>query len=567
MTATVAIIELIGYVILLLWGMHMVQSGVVRAFGSRLRRVIGRTLRNRFAAVAAGVIVTAMLQSSTATAMMTTSLAADGTVALIPALAVMLGANVGTALVVKALSFDVSWVSPLLLIAGYVAFRRGRRGMIHDLGRVGIGLGLMLLALHQLVVTIQPVETAPVLGQLLGALTREPLLDMAFAALLTWAAHSSVAVMLLLASLAAGNVITPVAAIALVLGANLGGAVPPVLEATTGDPASRRLPIGNLVFRALGCLVVLPFAHPIAEALWQFDPDPGAAVVNFHVAFNVVLAGIFVGLLGPAATLLTRIMPDRKKADDPALPLHLDESALDTPYLALTYASREVLRMADLVELMLRRLLKSVIGNDQDALKEVARNGKALDRLQEAVKAYLTQLGTDTLPAADAERHAHILDFVVNLGHAGDIIERGLADAASRKAKRGLALPKDDAADFDAFHQRVLEDLRLATSTFMTEDLRSAQHLLDAKRQLNAMERATGRRHLTRLEAREPGGLEASTLHLTMLRDLRRVNSHVSAIAYDVLGLVDTQESGDEPVSDGVEQVAQESPRLATPGL
>jgi phosphate:Na+ symporter len=442
MTATRAIIELVGYVILLLWGMHMVQSGVVRAFGSKLRRVIGHTLRNRFGAVAAGAIVTAFLQSSTATAMMTTSLAAEGTVELVPALAVMLGANIGTALVVKALSFDVSWLSPLLVIAGYTAFRRGRRGLIHDLGRVGIGLGLMLLALHQLVVTVQPVETAPVLGQLLGALTREPLLDMALAALLTWAAHSSVAVMLLLVSLSAGNVITPVAAIALVLGANLGGAIAPVLEAPSDDRASRRLPIGNLAFRALGCVAVLPFVHPIAETLWQSDPDPAAAIVNFHVAFNIVLAVVFVGLLGPAARLLTLALPDRKiMADDPALPQYLDEAALDTPYLALTHASREALRMADLVELMLRRLLQSVISNDQSALKDLARN-KALDRLQKAVKAYLTHLGTDSLSDTDSQRHAHILDFVVNLGHAGDIIERGLADAAMRKTKRGLLLPK-----------------------------------------------------------------------------------------------------------------------------
>ena len=283
MIATIALIELVGYVILLLWGMHMVQSGVVRAFGSNLRRVIGRTLRNRFAAIGAGLVVTALLQSSTATAMMTTSLAADGIVALVPALAVMLGANIGTALIVKVLSFDVSWVSPLLLTAGYVAFRHGRKGTVHDIGRVGIGLGLMLLGLHQLVLTIQPIQTAPVLGEILRVLTHEPLLDLALAALLTWAAHSSVAVMLLLASLAAGNVITPVAAIALVLGANLGGAIPPLLEAPRADPASRRLPIGNLAFRAIGCALALPFAQPIAQAMWRLTPNGAAAVVNFHI--------------------------------------------------------------------------------------------------------------------------------------------------------------------------------------------------------------------------------------------------------------------------------------------
>jgi len=548
MIATIALVQLVGYVVLLLWGMHMVQSGIVRAFGSGLRRAIGRTLRNRFAAVGAGLAVTALLQSSTATAMMTTSLAANGMVALVPALAVMLGANIGTALIVKALSFDVSWVAPLLLTAGYVAFRRDRKGMVRDLGRVGIGLGLMLLALHQLVVTIQPVQTAPVLGALLGALTREPLLDLALAALLTWAAHSSVAVMLLLASLAAGNVITPVAAIALVLGANLGGAIPPVLEAPGVDPASRRLPIGNLAFRALGCLVALPFAQPIAEALWQLDPDPAASVVNFHIAFNLILAVVFVGLLDPAARLLTRLMPEQpRNTENAAQPLYLDAAVLDTPYLALTNTSREVLRMADLVDVMLRKLLQAVIGNHPEPLKELVHTGKALDRLLEALKAYLTQLGADGLSEADAQRHGHVLDFAVNLGHAGDIIERSLADAAARKAKRGLVLTKEDEADLRVFHGRVLDDLRLASSTFMAEDARSAQSLLDAKRGLNAMERATGRRHLGRLEARTPGGLEGSTLHLAILRDLRRVNSHVSTIAYDVLGLADPLESQGEP--------------------
>jgi phosphate:Na+ symporter len=550
MIATIALIELVGYVVLLLWGMHMVQSGVVRAFGSNLRRVIGRTLSNRFAAVAAGLVVTAMLQSSTATAMMTTSLAADGTVALVPALAVMLGANVGTALIVKALSFDVSWIVPILMIAGYLAFRRGRKGVVHDLGRVGIGLGLMLLALHQLVVTIEPVQTAPVLGELLGALTREPLLDMALAAILTWAAHSSIASILLIMSLAAGNVITPVAAIALVLGANIGGAIPPVLEATTSDPASRRLPIGNLAFRAIGAAIALPFARPIAALLWQANPHPSADVVDFHIAFNLALAVGFVGILDPAARVLAIVLPEQpKKADSMAGPLYLEEAVRDVPYLALINASREALRMGDLVDAMLRLLLQALVANDLEALKELARNGKALDGLQEAVKAYLTQLGTDQLSDADARRHSHILEFSVNLGHAGDIIERGLADAASRKMKREIVLHPEDEADLRSFHACVLEDLRLAMASLMTEDRRSSQSLLDAKRNLNAMERAVRRRHLNRLEGRPKGDLEASTLYLAILRDLRRVNSHLAAVAYDVLGLSDAQEAADEPAA------------------
>ena len=550
MIATIALIELVGYVVLLLWGMHMVQSGIVRAFGSNLRAVIGRTLHNRFAAVGAGLAVTVLLQSSTATAMMTTSLAAGGLVELVPALAVMLGANVGTALIVKLLSFDISWIAPLLLIAGYVAFRKARRGIPHDLGRVGIGLGLMLLALHQLVSTIEPVQTAPPLKVLLGALTGEPLLDLALAAVLTWAAHSSIAVMLLIASLAAGGVVTLPAAIALVLGANLGGTIPPVLESPQTDPEGRCLPIGNMSIRAAGCLAILPFIHPIAALLSRFDPNAASSAVDFHILFNLVLTLVFVWLLDPVARLLKQVLPAKQKPADVAAPLYLEAAALDTPYLALTNASREALRMADLVEVMLQQFHKAASAGDTQAIKDLVYAGKVLDRLQEAVKAYLTQLGTDGLSSTDAVRHALVLDFAVNLGHAGDIIERSLAEAAARKAKRGLAMPVEDTDDLTTFVTRVQEDLRMAESTFMTEDTRSADKLLERKRQLNAMERATSRRHLARLKAHQPEELEASTIHLTMLRDLRRVNSHISGVAYDVLGLMDPSDQGDSPVQE-----------------
>src|ERR1700761_6818318 len=198
MIGSLMILTLVGHVVLLLWGMRMVQSGIERAFGSNLRRVLGRALRNRLVAVGAGAAVTMLLQSSTATALMVTSFSARGAVDLIPALSVMLGANVGTAVIVKALSFNISWVSPLLLLIGYGAFKRSPKGRLRDLGRVGIGLGLMLLALHGLVETIQPVSGEPILGQILREVTGDPVLDLVLAAGLTFAAHSSVAIMLLL---------------------------------------------------------------------------------------------------------------------------------------------------------------------------------------------------------------------------------------------------------------------------------------------------------------------------------------------------------------------------------
>src|ERR1700728_3009127 len=251
------LIELAGSVALVLWGVHMVQTGVQRAFGARLRSFLGSALRNRLKAFFAGIGVTTLLQSSTATGLMVTGFAAGGLVDLVPALAVMLGANVGTTLIVQVLSFNVAEIAPALILIGVLMFRRASAGP-RDFGRVLIGLGLLLMALHQFVGLLDPYEDAPSLRMLRGAVSTQPVLDVILAAGLTWAAHSSVAVVLLTMSFAAKGVVPPEAAFALVLGANLGTAINPVLEGGAGDdPAARRLPIGNLINRTIGVAVAL----------------------------------------------------------------------------------------------------------------------------------------------------------------------------------------------------------------------------------------------------------------------------------------------------------------------
>lgn len=549
MSASYLLLALAGHVVLLLWGARMVQTGIVRAFGSDLRRVLGAGLQSRWLALAGGIAVTALLQSSTATALMTTSFAADGLVALVPALAVMLGANIGTALMVKLLTFDISWLSPVLLVLGYAGFKRGsgsaRKGRLQNLGRVGLGLGLMLLALRLLVETMRPAEAAPLLRELLDALTAEPVLDLLLAGLLTWAAHSSVAIMLMIVPLAAAGAITPVASLALVLGANLGSAIAPVLEAGSGG-AGRRLPLGNLAFRAIGCLIALPLLAPAARLLGQLGGNAGAQAVYFHLGFNLALAALFIGLLDPAAKLLVRLLPEPPRGADPGRPLYLDAKALETPYLALANAARETLRMGDLVEAMLRRSLEALLDGRREAADEVGRQARALESLGEAVKAYLTRIGTDGLAEADARRCQAILEFAVNLDHAGAIAERNLLEAGRRMAKRQLSFDSADRADLLGFHQAVLEDLRLALSTFLAEDARGAQLLVEAKRRMSERERAAAQAHLGRLAPDRADALECSALHLGALRDLRRINSCLASVGYAVLDRPDP-----EPAAEG----------------
>jgi len=533
---SVVLLDLMGGVALLLWGLHMVQSGILRAFGPDLRTLLAGALRNRFAAFAAGIGLTALLQSSTATALITSSFTTEGLVSLVPALAIMLGANVGTTLIVQVLSFNISAAAPVLFIIGLVAFRSGARSRIKDIGRVAIGLGLMLLALHILLDTLAPAENAPGMRVFMNAITGDPVLCIVIGAVVTWAVHSSVASVLLIMSLAYAHFITPYASLALVLGANLGSAINPVFEGARRDnPASYRLPVGNLVNRLIGVVVVAPFLGPIAQLLETWQPDLAKMTAGFHIAFNVVTALIFIGLLDGMAQLLRKLFPNRVHATDLSRPRYLDESALETPSLALADAARETLHMGDLVEVMLRKVMAAMMTNDRALVDEVSRMDNRVDNLDEAIKLYVTKLTRGSLDEREGQRAMEIISFAINLEHMGDIIDKNLSELATKKIKRRFQFSPEGAEELSAFHKRTMESLRIAFGVFMSGDVNEARKLLAEKANLRNIELAATERHLDRLREGRPESIETTSLHLDVLRDLRRIHSHICSVAYPVL--------------------------------
>ncbi|WP_314959636.1 Na/Pi cotransporter family protein [Bradyrhizobium cosmicum] len=533
---TLVLLDLMGGVALLLWGLHMVQSGILRAFGPDLRRLLGKALGNRASAFAAGLGLTALLQSSTATALLTSSFAAEGLLSLVAALAIMLGANVGTTLIVQALSFNIAAVAPVLFVLGLVAFRSGPRSRIKDIGRISIGLGLMLLSLHILLDTLAPAENAPGARVIMSAITGDPILCIVIAALVTWAVHSSVASVLLIMSLAYAQFVTPYAALALVLGANLGSAINPVFEgANRDDPASYRLPVGNLINRVIGIALVLPFLGPIAEHMHAWQPDLARMTAAFHIAFNVGTAVLFIGLLDTMSRLLTRLLPDRVQETDPARPRYLDETALETPSLALADAARETLRMGDFVEVMLRNVMAAMMTGDRALVDQVSKMDNVVDGLDEAIKLYVTKLMRGSLDESEGRRAMEIISFAINLEHIGDIIDKSLSELATKKIKRRFQFSAEGAEELAAFHKRTMDSLRIAFGVFMSGDANEARKLLAEKTALRNTELAAVERHLDRLREGRPQTIETTSLHLDVLRDLRRIHSHICSVAYPVL--------------------------------
>jgi phosphate:Na+ symporter len=529
------VLNVLGSVTLLLWGVRMVRTGLTRAFGAALRRGIAACSRNRFTAFAGGLGITGLLQSSTATALLVASFAGRGLIALSIALSVMLGANVGTTLTSQVLSFDLGWLSPLMIAVGVITFLSSEQDKAHHLGRVAIGLGLMLLSLRLLSLATDPLRTSPAFIATLESMQDEYVIAAILGTLATWFVHSSLSTVLLVMSFAASGIVSPPLALALVIGANVGGALAPYMAQSGSDVAARRVPLGNLITRLVTGVALLAVIGPAVHWLSFIDPSPARLTVNFHTAFSVIAAIVFLPLTEPLANLCRRLLPDKPVVDDPGKPRHLDPDVLDSPAEALGCALRETLNLGDRVADMLRGTIDVFERNDGKAVKAIEAADDAVDRLYEAIKLYLIQTSRTELGEEDGKRYIEILTFTTNLEHIGDIVDKNLMELAAKKIRNRYAFSPEGMAELRAFHARVLENLRLALNVFTTRDITLARRLVAEKTAMREAEAKAADSHYARLREGRTESIETSSIHMDVIRDLKRINGHLASVAYPIL--------------------------------
>lgn len=528
------LINILAGVALLVWGTHIVRSGVLRVLGGSLRKVLADSVANRFQALLAGLGVTALVQSSTATALILGSFVERNLMGLAPALAIMLGADVGTSLIVQVFSFDLSWLAPLAIGGGVILHLSRKATRAGQIGRILIGIGLIVLALQMILQAARPLTQAAGVKVIFGSLTGEPMLDLLMGALLCVVTWSSLAVVLLAATFVASGVIGLQVGLFIVLGANLGSGLIALLASSGTGPGGRRVAAGNLFFRAIGCLLTVPLLGVMQGLLAALDPDPQRLVVNFHTAFNLLLAGSLIFFTEPVARLATRLIPDDPRKA-PARAKHLDVAALDTPALATSNASREALRIADIVENMLAAVLPVIRENDGRLAREVRRMDDSVDELYTAIKLYMTQVNREALDERETRRWTEIMSFTISMEHIGDILEDVVDDLEQKKISKGRSFSDAGMKEIEDLHGKLMANLRLGMNVFLNGDLKSAQMLLGQKAEFRDLERAYARTHLDRLAWQTPQSIETSSLHLDIINDFRRINSHVCSIAYPIL--------------------------------
>jgi len=528
------LLNLLSAVALLVWGTHIVRSGIMRVFGADLRRVLSRSIEKKPMAFLAGIGVTTLVQSSNATTLLVTSFVAQKLMGLTPALVVVLGADVGTAIMARILTFDLSWLSPLFIFFGVVFFLSRKQTRVGQMGRASIGLGLILLALQLIVSAARPITQASGVQVLFSSLTGDILLDALIGAVFAIISYSSLAAVLITATLTAAGVISFKVALCLVIGANLGSGLLAMLNASGSNAAGKRVALGSLLFKLLGSLAVLPFINLLAPWLDKMPVNDEELVIFFHVFYNLIRCLIMVPFADPMARLCTRLIGDDAEADMAMKPRHLDRSALDTPTLALVNAARETLRIGDVLEMMLEAFNKVVHGEVREE-RTVRRLDDDVDVLYTAIKLYLARMPKEDLSEEDSRRWGEIIEMSLNLEQAGDIIERMSGDVADKALTPRRAFSAEGIKELETLHEQLLANLRLSLSVFLSRDVTSAKRLRRAKHRFRILIRRFSHAHVERLHQKNVQSIETSSLHLGLLGDMKRLNSLLCSVAYTLL--------------------------------
>ncbi|WP_037469804.1 Na/Pi cotransporter family protein [Sinorhizobium fredii] len=532
MESTIVMINLFGAVALLLFGLAQVRDGVSRAFGAKLRTGLATGTRSGLRSFVSGFVATVALQSSTATALMVASFVGRELVKPRMAQIVLLGANVGTAVTAWIVATGIEWLSPLVILAGIVLYRSSSTSRQGG-GTALIGIGLMLLSLHLLSSATEPMRQSPALAAFISLLDNAWPVALAFSAGIAFLSSSSLAAVVLILSLASTGILSASLIIVLVFGANLGGAIPPVVASLSGPPSAKRVTLGNLIVRAIGCAVALPFAGYGADILEMLALSPAKLPVDAHLGFNMLLAALAWPFSRLLSRWMLRLVPEVVQPGN--APKYLNQGELSTPVVALASATRETLGVGDLIERMLMRASDAFEQDDLSKLKEIPSLEKRVDSLQQEVKIYLSKLGREGLSEENGRRSIVIIDYAINLEHIGDIIEKGLLPQVTKKASLGLKFSEDGYEELKNLFHLTIDNLRIAQTIFVTRDFKLAKQMMEVKVEVRRMEKQSAERHLERLRDGRADSLQTSSLHLDMLRDLKRINAHIVSVAHPIM--------------------------------
>jgi phosphate:Na+ symporter len=529
------LIGISGGLAVFLFGIRFGGRGLQKAAGKRLRDTVIRLTSNRLMGLVTGVIITVIVQSSSATTAMLVSFANAGIIGLKQALGVILGADIGTTLTVQLIAFRLFDYALLVVVLGFVLLT-SKIERYSRVGQIIMGFGLLFFGMTIMAAAVDPAKDHPTFVRFMLGVERNPMLAVVIAALFTALIHGSAATIGLVLILAFEGVITLKSAIPLVLGANVGTCATALMAGVSSNAEGKRIAWAHTFFKLTAVILIFPFLKPFTALVASTSSNLTRQIANAHSLFNIGAALLFIPFVTPWGRLFRFLVKEEEVDVEVFRPAYLDQRVLDTPSLALGQATRETLRMADITYGIFSKSI-DVFLTDNEALREnLIEEDDKIDMLEEAITPYLSELPSKEMSEEEGQKAVSLLFTVKNLELIGDIVSKSLMDLALKKIMVSPRFSKEALERIRQYHQEIEKTFQMAIDAFAAQDRKLAEEVVERKSEMNILERQLHKEHLTLLQGLKEDVMETSTVYLDVISDLKRINSHASGIAYAVLG-------------------------------
>jgi len=529
------LVALFGGMALLLYGIRLSGEALQRAAGNRLKTLLTGMSKHRLLAVASGAAMTAIIQSSAATTLMLIGFVSAGLMSFRQTLGIILGADIGTTFTVQLIAFRVTDYAPLLVGLGFTIGFLARRRVVKDVGQAVLGLGLMFLGLKLILADVGVLEASPLARQLITAVAESPIMAVIVGAAVSALVASSAATIGLALALSTAHLLPLGGAVAIVVGANIGTCATALMAAAGATAEAKRVALAHIAFKVLGGAIAIPFLTPFTDFIARTAAEPGRQIANAHTLFNVGISLMFLPFTAVAARAIEAMVPDDEVGENPFKTRYLDERSLDQPSLALGQATREALRMADVVQGMLRDVIPGLRADNPEIIEDVERRDDQADFLEREIKLFLARLGREAMGPDLSQKEIALISVIGNLENIGDIIDKNLMELARKRLYQSRRFSDAGWAEIVEFHGLVSKNLERAIAAFASNDRALAQEVLDQRPFMRQREREMRDSHLNRLRSGLTESLETSEIHLDVLTNLKRISSHVSGLVFPIL--------------------------------
>lgn len=527
------IFSLLGGLGLFVYGMKLMGDGLQKAAGEKLKRLLEILTSNKFFAVLVGAGVTAIIQSSSATTVMTVGFVNAGLMNLFQAAGVIMGANIGTTMTAQLIAFKLTDIAPFILAigAGLVLFSKKKK--TRDIGEIVLGFGILFVGMSMMEHSMKPIRELESFKNLILALGKHPLMGVFVGLGMTALVQSSSATIGILMALAANNGISLAVALPILYGDNIGTCVTALLASIGTTKNAKRASLLHLIFNVTGTIIFMSAFTITLKIVPMFGGDTQRQIANAHTLFNFTNVFIQVWFIGVLVKIVNKLVPGEDEKSSALVLEYLDSRLLETPSIAVGQVIKEVTRMGKLASENLSNAMQAFLNSDEKLMNSVIDHEVTINYLEREITAYMVSLSNTSLSEHQSELITSLFHVVNDIERIGDHADN-LGELARFKMESKIAFSEKAISDVTYMFETVKYSVDNSIQALEHSDFESARKAMEVEDKIDAMEKQLKKDHITRLNKLEctPAG---GSVYLELLTNLERVGDHSNNIAEMVI--------------------------------